>query len=250
MASKEEKQHIIYKDTARILDELQMVYGVNNLYEMMCSYLNVSRYIQNLNMFSSDIDNSKISKLLKLKGSSEHELKLEISELITELTNRSDNSYNLYEYLYLLYKLVYNNDKCITMDEMIEYNKDIHNERFDNFVSKIQAIDLKCCDYKELDIKDNSFILLYPPFMKSNILSEKFNHNELFKWVRDKLAEQGRNVHIFVLAKEMPDDFIVYTDFSDKIKINKKDKNNLKLYVHKDSLLAQYDDSDISDMDF
>lgn len=249
MTSKE-KEYKIYKEVARILDELQIVYGVSNLYETMCSYLNVSRYIQNLRVFCSDIDKDKVERLIRLKNLSLEELREELSKLVSKFVSNTEDIYELYEYLFLIYKLAYNNEKYITMEDMIKYNENIHTERFSDFTTKLGNILIECSNYKELAVKNNSFIILYPPFMKKNILDETFNHREMIKWVERMLEEQDKNIHVFILAKELSDDFVIYTDFSDKVKLNKKDKNNLKLFVHKNSMLANYDDNNLSDIDF
>lgn len=244
-----EKQQLIYKETANILDELAFVYGIKNLYETMCSYINVSKHINNMGTLCSDIDENKVNKLNSLKEKSTVLIRDELYSILR--TFIMGEGYEEVEsgLLELLFNIGYSSDiEVRTLDDMLSYNKEFHLDRFDDFsIDRFRSIAIGRCNYTELKIDNDSFVLLYPPFKSQNILEEKFKYIEMYDWIRKIIDKQHtNNIHVFILAKEMPEDFIVYSDFSDKFKLNKKDTNNLRLFVHKDSIIVNEDNSELS----
>ena len=244
-----EKHQLIYKETANILDELAFIYGIKNIYEPMCSYINISKHTRNMSQICSDIDITKINKLIELKNKSTILIRDEIYSILRKFMTGENYEHIDSGLLELLFNIGYSSDiEVRTLEDVVAYNKEVHLERFDEFsLERFRGITLKNCGYNDLDIKNDSFIILYPPFKTQNILDEKFKYIEMYNWIRNEVNKQTtNNLHIFVLSKDMPDDFVVYTDFSGKIKLNKKDNNNLKLFIHKDSILIEQDNEDLT----
>lgn len=251
-----EKQQIIFKETARIIQEFAFVNNIKNIYEPFCSYMNVSKYITDLNRICTDINVEKISELSSLRVLSDDAIKDKIYNFMSILVSKTtEESYRelIFELLKLLFDEIYSEEISFnSLEDVINYNKEFHLERISTGdISIINETTFGVCKYNQLKLKNNSIILMYPPFKKSNILEETFNHSEMFKWINSIMNSNSyKNIHVLLLAKEATEDFIDYTDFSDKIKTNKKDKNNIKLYIHKNSELLNYSENEESELDF
>lgn len=93
-------------------------------------------------------------------------------------------------------------------------------------------ITFKCCDYRELDILDNSIIYCDPPYQGTEKYNTDFDSNEFWDWCRIKVKEGHQ---IFVSEYQAPSDFIcVYErQINNTLDCNKNKIAMEKLFVHK-----------------
>jgi DNA adenine methylase len=68
----------------------------------------------------------------------------------------------------------------------------------------LSGIDIRCCDYRKLDIPPNSLIYCDPPYRGTTKYKCSFDHDEFWQWCRDK-QDEGHTV--FVSEYAAPDDF-------------------------------------------
>jgi len=70
---------------------------------------------------------------------------------------------------------------------------------------KLQNVHLECADYREFLLPDKCLLYLDPPYKGTTKYHNSFNHEEFYKFCRNK-ADQGHV--IFVSEYNMPEDFI------------------------------------------
>lgn len=72
---------------------------------------------------------------------------------------------------------------------------------------KLKGIDFRCCDYRDLEIPQNSLIYADPPYKNTTkySTSKDFDHDKFYQWCRDKYKEEHQ---IFISEYEMPNDFV------------------------------------------
>lgn len=246
--NQENKEYIIYREVASIINSLAITYNKVNYYDLFCGTLNIARHVNMQNRICTDKSEITIEMLKAFISDDTHRLGDLISySLDSMLNNIIDDSIetdlrHVLNMLNMMYKAEENeDDKFTTLDDIIDYNKYIHLERLDKDeildISTIKDIELDCKDYRQVEIKDNSIVLCYIPYENDNILSETFGFRSFFNWVKDKSS--GDNI-VLILSKDLPDkDFEVIEDFSKLIKKSSIDKRNLKLYVTKNSCLIK-----------
>ena len=73
-------------------------------------------------------------------------------------------------------------------------------------IPNIKEVEFQCTDYKALQIEENSIIYCDIPYKNSKEYksAKNFNHEEFYKWAREK-AKEGHTVYISEYA--MPEDF-------------------------------------------
>ena len=69
----------------------------------------------------------------------------------------------------------------------------------------LSNITFKCCDYRELDIPNDSIIYCDPPYQNTEKYNTDFDSNEFWDWCRTK-ASEGHQV--FVSEYQAPSDFV------------------------------------------
>lgn len=86
-------------------------------------------------------------------------------------------------------------------------NRNYYKERRSNLMKQVDAIKgvaMFHCDYKSLEIPENSIIYCDPPYAGTTKYKDSFNHDEFWQWCRDK-SFQGHDV--FVSEYSAPSDF-------------------------------------------
>ncbi len=71
--------------------------------------------------------------------------------------------------------------------------------------NKIQNVKFICCNYLNLEIPEKSIIYCDPPYRKTTLYKNKFNHYKFWEWCRNK-TKQGHTV--FISEYNAPKDFI------------------------------------------
>jgi hypothetical protein len=133
-----------------------------------------------------------------------------------------------------------------TLEETVEYNKKMHIERFskNELVNKLNSKEIKfsCCDYREVEIQENSIVLCYAPYRKTDILQDKFSHKSYFNWL-DNLADNNKNIVMLVLSYEHPGNkYEVY-----KVVEQEASNKKLKLYINSNAGLSEVNNVSCSD---
>lgn len=69
---------------------------------------------------------------------------------------------------------------------------------------KIQDVKFIHCDYKDLELPENSIIYCDPPYKDTKGYKDEFNHGEFYEWCRQKFR-QGHQIYISEFSA--PEDF-------------------------------------------
>lgn len=88
-----------------------------------------------------------------------------------------------------------------------EGKRDYWGEHYRNItkqVPKLEGIILSCKPYTELDILENSIIYCDPPYASTTKYRDAFDHNQFWKWCRQKRKEGHQ---VFISEYNAPDDF-------------------------------------------
>ena len=125
----------------------------------------------------------------------------------------------------------------------LKYRKTPFNESTNNIIKQsvnLKDIKFECKDYKDLDNLSGYVIYCDPPYKNKLGYQSKFNHEELYEWVR----KMSVNNVVLVSEYEMPDDFecIWKKDILCQVSRQSKAKSNdsniriEKLFVHKNGI--------------
>lgn len=85
--------------------------------------------------------------------------------------------------------------------------RDYQDEAFRNTQSQIKLlkwVNFIHCSYKDLEIPENSIIYCDPPYEWTSQYKDKFNHEDFWKWCREKKQEWHT---IFISEYNAPEDF-------------------------------------------
>lgn len=232
MATKKELNYI-HKRTAEIINDLMIAYNKNTVYDLFCSDLMISRHLNNANIYCSDINNIKVNILKAYKYNNIQEIVDILNIVVKSYLDNPDNEdiVSLMETLNELYsKANVENLEFRTIQDIVNYNEDMHIERFckNDLINKLayENIHISCESYDNVNILENSIVFCYAPFRKTNILEDKFNHKEFMCWI-DNIIKDRADIILLVLTYEQLDNkMTLLDDFNSE---NKKKK--LKLYI-------------------
>lgn len=240
MASKKELQEI-YKEVAEIISELKLIFSINNYYDIFCNKLQITKYLNIDNITCLDKSQIKINLLNAFQNDNIEEVKNIVSAVINKYTTDIENEnckQDMNDMLEILSE-VYSEYTPDTLDiksieDWLEYNSVIRADRFNKhaLMSKLNQQDIKfeCKEFNETEFKDNSLIMCYAPFRKTDIMSDKFPHKTYFNWLDNKAKEDNSNTYL-VLSYENPgEQYEVYKSFETST------KKQIKLFIDKKSL--------------
>lgn len=72
-------------------------------------------------------------------------------------------------------------------------------------VPKLQGVEFRSGDYRNLQIPDESIIYCDPPYMNTTGYSDGINHDEFWQWCRERVYDGHR---VYISEYQAPDDFI------------------------------------------
>lgn len=72
-------------------------------------------------------------------------------------------------------------------------------------VPKLQGVEFRTGDYKNLQIPDESIIYCDPPYMGTTGYADGLNHDEFWQWCRERVYEGHK---VYISEYQAPDDFI------------------------------------------
>lgn len=250
-----ERQYTIYKEVAHVINSIAVAYNKNTYYEPFCNNLAISGHINIARRLCSDASVMIIEMLKAYIDGDMSRLNALTSFSLNKILTSEVNYVMESEFTHMLSLLttIYNSEEndnieFKSIEDVINYNKDVHIERLDKLgsldVSTLKDIRLENLEYDELEIEDNSIVLCYIPYEKENVLEERFNFKEFYNWAEKQSENQSKI--ILILAKDLPSDkFEVLEDFKNVIETLKIDNRNLKLYITNNSCLginkAEYD---------
>lgn len=235
----------IYKEVAETINSIALIEGINSIYDVFCSNLEISKYLSEYKIHC--VDKSKI-KIEILKAYRDNDIK-KINELVANVINRyiaePDKYTNKIDFEHLLNILssIYgdirtNEITSKSLEEMIKYHSEIHLDNMDKneilrFINK-PNVELIESDFSDLDIQGRNILICYAPYRKANIMEDRFNHKGYMKW----LNEMSENNIVFVISKENPgEQFIELEELEKEKKNSKEDKDTksklLRLYIDK-----------------
>ena len=242
-----EREQMIYKDIANIINEIAFNYNIQNYYDVFCNTLNISRYINIKNIYCSDKSEVIVNILNAYIENDTDKLIKYINKFIEETVSIM-NKEEL-KHLVNLLNIIYGAEtlkelKFKSIEEFIEYNQKYHTERF-NKLNKddIKHIKLENKSYEDVNILPNSILLCYAPFEKQNIYEETFSFKRYIDWLKTKA--QLENIILIIISPNIEDkDFIVYDYLQDKEYKNIIDRKRIHIYTNKDSILLNEKDLD------
>lgn len=72
-------------------------------------------------------------------------------------------------------------------------------------IPKLQGVEFRTGDYKNLLIPDESIIYCDPPYTDTTGYSDGINHNEFWQWCRERVYDGHK---VYISEYQAPDDFI------------------------------------------
>ena len=72
-------------------------------------------------------------------------------------------------------------------------------------IPKLQGVEFRTGDYKNLQIPDESIIYCDPPYMNTTGYSDGINHEEFWQWCRERVYDGHK---VYISEYQAPDDFI------------------------------------------
>lgn len=236
MASQKDMESI-YRDVAEHINNIAIVNGVNTLYDVFCNSLQLVKYINMNDIQCSDISAVKIDILNAYKNNDVSGIKNIVTNILNRVTGYKDTDIEDTELNHMMEVLnsIYGEIEALNLDmksfeEILNDNLKIRDEHCDkNKVKKLLCsgvVTLTCKDFYDTDIKDNSIVIAFAPFRKSNILQDKFNHKQYNDWLNQLVKRE--NITILVLSREeLGDNFKLIEEYQ-----KDKKKNRLKLYIN------------------
>lgn len=96
-------------------------------------------------------------------------------------------------------------------------------------VPKLQGVEFRTGDYRNLQIPDESIIYCDPPYMNTTGYSDGLNHDEFWQWCRERVYDGHK---VYISEYQAPDDFITIWEKSVQncLSINKKTTEKLFIY--------------------
>lgn len=96
-------------------------------------------------------------------------------------------------------------------------------------IPKLQGVEFRSGDYKNLQIPDESIIYCDPPYMDTTGYSVGLNHDEFWQWCRERVYEGHK---VYISEYQAPDDFIKIWEapIQNCLSLNKKVTEKLFIY--------------------
>lgn len=94
--------------------------------------------------------------------------------------------------------------------------------------SRLDGVEFICEDYSNVEFNEKSIIYCDPPYKDTTGYCEEIDHNDFYKWVRQKINEGHR---VFISEYTAPADFVVIYQESINNSMNNTTATE-KLFVH------------------
>lgn len=236
---------LLHKEIANIINDLAFTLGVNNFYDVMCSNLCVSKYININNIYCSDISEVKINILNAFKNDNIDYINNEYTNLLNNIgtcvifEDDEIKIKHLIEVLDSIYDTSDTDEKQFeSIDDVVEYNKTIHLERLNSDKlnkQKISNINLKVADYKDIDVESNSIVLCYEPFFDENNVDDMLKHAELISWINN--LHKKENITVVYVSFINHSDTMEFISDLKKLVYRKRENNKqyLSLFISKNA---------------
>jgi DNA adenine methylase len=96
-------------------------------------------------------------------------------------------------------------------------------------VPKLQGVEFRSGDYKDLRLPDESIIYCDPPYMGTTGYSDGINHDEFWQWCRERVYDGHK---VYVSEYQAPDDFITIWEKTIQNCINLDKKATERLFIY------------------
>lgn len=96
-------------------------------------------------------------------------------------------------------------------------------------VPKLQGIEFRTGDYRNLQIPDESIIYCDPPYMNTTGYADGLNHDEFWQWCRERVYDGHK---VYVSEYQAPDDFIQIWEKSVQNCLNLNKNATEKLFIY------------------
>lgn len=96
-------------------------------------------------------------------------------------------------------------------------------------IPKLQGVEFRTGDYKNLLIPDESIIYCDPPYMGTTEYSDGINHDEFWQWCRERVYDGHK---VYISEYQAPDDFITIWEKTIQNCINSNKTATEKLFIY------------------
>lgn len=96
-------------------------------------------------------------------------------------------------------------------------------------IPKLQGVEFRSGDYKNLQIPEESIIYCDPPYMGTTGYSDGIDHDEFWQWCRERVYEGHK---VYISEYRAPDDFICIWEKEMINRLNTNKKATEKLFIY------------------
>lgn len=94
---------------------------------------------------------------------------------------------------------------------------------------KLQGVEFRTGDYRDLQIPDESIIYCDPPYMGTTGYADGLNHNEFWQWCRERVYDGHK---VYISEYQAPDDFIKIWEKPIQNCLNLNNETTEKLFIY------------------
>ena len=96
-------------------------------------------------------------------------------------------------------------------------------------VPKLQGVEFRSGDYKNLQIPDGSIIYCDPPYRNTTGYSDGINHDDFWQWCRERVYDGHK---VYISEYQAPDDFIKIWEKPLRNNMNPDKKATERLFIY------------------
>lgn len=98
-------------------------------------------------------------------------------------------------------------------------------------IPKLQGVEFRSGDYKNLRIPDGSIIYCDPPYMNTKCYTKGLNHDEFWQWCRERVYDGHK---VYISEYQAPEDFVKIWEKEIRNCIGNNKKATEKLFIYKE----------------
>lgn len=96
-------------------------------------------------------------------------------------------------------------------------------------ISKLQGVEFRTGDYRNLQIPDGSIIYCDPPYMNTTGYAKGLDHDEFWQWCRERVYDGHK---VYISEYQAPDDFVCIWEKGIVNRLNANKKATEKLFIY------------------
>lgn len=96
-------------------------------------------------------------------------------------------------------------------------------------IPKLQGVEFRSGDYKNLQIPEESIIYCDPPYMDTAEYTCSLNHDEFWQWCRERVYDGHK---VYISEYQAPEDFVKIWEKPLRIGMNPNKKATERLFIY------------------